>query len=50
MEEHPKYRQVEALLKEREAEVDRVSGYATELEGRIQKLLSDFSLFRGKAQ
>jgi hypothetical protein len=50
VEENPKFRQVEAQLRDREAEMERISGYATELEGRLQKLLGDFSLFRGKAQ
>jgi hypothetical protein len=42
-EEHPKYRQMETALKEREAQVERLQGYSIDLEGKLQKLLGDFT-------
>jgi len=49
VEEHPKYQQLQTQCREREAECERLSAYSLDLEGRLQKLLGDFQLFRTKA-
>lgn len=49
VEEHPKYQELQRQWREREAECERLSAYSLDLEGRLQKLLGDFQLFRTKA-
>jgi len=36
--------------REKESEVEKLTAYSLDLEGKIQKLLTDFSTFRNKAQ
>lgn len=50
MEEHPKYKQLEQALKEKEVDFDKVAEQSVELESKLQRLMSDFSQFRVKAQ
>ena len=42
IEDHPKYRMLESYSQEKEAEIDKVTSYSLDLEGKLQKLLSDF--------
>jgi hypothetical protein len=35
--------------REKESEVEKLTAYSLDLEGKIQKLLTDFSTFRNKA-
>ena len=50
VEEHPKYKQLEQALKEKEVDFDKVAEQSVELESKLQRLMSDFSQFRVKAQ
>jgi SMC interacting uncharacterized protein involved in chromosome segregation len=37
-------------LREKEAECDKITQYSIDIEGRYQKLIGDFQMFRNKAQ
>lgn len=50
VEEHPKYKHLEQALKEKEVDFDKVALQSIELENKLQRLMSDFSQFRVKAQ
>jgi hypothetical protein len=49
IEENPKYKQLEQMFREKEAEVEKVRAMGAEMEQKYQKLIGDFGLFRNKA-
>ena len=39
IEDHPKYKLLDSTLREKESEIDKLTNYSLDLEGKLQKLL-----------
>lgn len=47
--EDPKYRHLEQQIREKDDEVENLHKFNSELDSKLQKLLTEFSQFRSKA-